>query len=103
MHSAKQDEPENPQLLCALADVTRDAEHYEAAWRVSRGRCTRAQRSLAKRAMQQIDWSQVRNCFTVIGPQPSMPAVSCLCSLGTWPVIRGLLVCVGQMPYCLPG
>ena len=34
-------------MLCYLGDVTGNAEHYHRAWKISQGRSSRSQRSLA--------------------------------------------------------
>lgn len=88
---ALQAEPDNAQLLCALGDVLREEQHYHRAWEVSRGRCTRAQRSLAKNAMQRGDFAQVpepkqdalRTCTLfghMVAPGPSAPRPGAPCS-----------------------
>lgn len=47
-----EEKPEDPKLLCLLADCTRDITHYERAWEVSKQTYPRAQRSLANYKMQ---------------------------------------------------
>lgn len=42
-------EKETPRMLCALADVTGEVELYEKAWELSLHRCTRAQRTMARK------------------------------------------------------
>lgn len=42
-----EEEPDNPQLWCALGDVTLDLKFYHIAWERSKGRSVRSQRSLA--------------------------------------------------------
>ena len=51
--------PEDASLLCALGDITLDDSHYQHAWEASKGRSTRAQRSLARSAQRQQRWQQV--------------------------------------------
>ena len=52
--------PDDASLLCALGDVTLDDKHYHEAWGVSKGRSTRAQRSLARSAQRQEHWDEVK-------------------------------------------
>jgi len=52
--------PEDASLLCALGDITPDDKHYHQAWEVSKGRSTRAQRSLARSAQRQDKWEEVK-------------------------------------------
>lgn len=51
--------PDDASLLCALGDITLDDKHYQKAWDVSKGRSTRAQRSLARSAQRQQHWEEV--------------------------------------------
>eukprot|EP01126_Amoeba_proteus_P034314 TRINITY_DN3412_c0_g2_i10.p1 TRINITY_DN3412_c0_g2~~TRINITY_DN3412_c0_g2_i10.p1 ORF type:complete len:665 (-),score=140.25 TRINITY_DN3412_c0_g2_i10:751-2673(-) len=46
---------ETPELLCILGDLTKDPTHYEKAWNLSRGRCSRAKRSLGIIAMEKLE------------------------------------------------
>ena len=48
--------PTDARLWCALGDATGEEAHFESAWRVSHGRCARAQRSLARGAAARCDW-----------------------------------------------
>ena len=54
--------PDDASLLCALGDITLDDKHYQKAWDVSKGRSTRAQRSLARSAQRQQHWEEVGSC-----------------------------------------
>ena len=49
---------ETPRMLCALGDITGEYEHYMRAWEVSGNRCTRAQRTLAKREFDKGNYEQ---------------------------------------------
>lgn len=51
--------PDDASLLCALGDITLDDKHYQKAWDMSKGRSTRAQRSLARSAQRQQHWEEV--------------------------------------------
>jgi len=51
--------PDDASLLCALGDITLDDKHYQEAWDMSKGRSTRAQRSLARSAQRQQHWEEV--------------------------------------------
>lgn len=51
-------EKRTPRMLCALGDITGDLELYEEAWEISRHRCTRAQRTLAKRSFDKGQYLQ---------------------------------------------
>ena len=44
---------ETPRLLCTLGDITGEESYYLRAWEVSSGHCSRAQRTLARRAFEQ--------------------------------------------------
>lgn len=55
---------ETAELLCSLGDVTKDREHYERAWTVSRERSARAMRSLAQHYMYvDKDHERAAACF----------------------------------------
>lgn len=51
IHERLREKPDEPKLLCLLADCTRDITHYERAWEVSNHTYPRAQRSLANYKM----------------------------------------------------
>ena len=59
MTSVVQDTPEDAGLLCALGELTREVKHFQAAWTASNGRSTRAQRCLARAAMQKQRYAEV--------------------------------------------
>ncbi len=63
--SCMQVTPDDASLLCALGDITLDDKHYQKAWDMSKGRSTRAQRSLARSAQRQQHWEEVGSliCF----------------------------------------
>ena len=48
---------ETPRLLCTLGDITGEESYYLRAWEVSSGRCSRAQRTLARRAFEKQQFS----------------------------------------------
>jgi len=67
--------PDDASLLCALGDITLDDKHYQEAWDMSKGRSTRAQRSLARSAQRQQHWEEVGNFTCAVADDHSWPAV----------------------------
>eukprot|EP01127_Copromyxa_protea_P019654 TRINITY_DN642_c0_g1_i3.p1 TRINITY_DN642_c0_g1~~TRINITY_DN642_c0_g1_i3.p1 ORF type:complete len:821 (+),score=202.87 TRINITY_DN642_c0_g1_i3:19-2481(+) len=84
---------ESPELLCILGDLTKELEHYERAWTVSRGRCPRAKRSLGIACMAKLDFEAAIAHFEVavkINPQYASIwfRMGC-CALGINDLTRG--------------
>ncbi|CAK7207095.1 hypothetical protein SEUCBS139899_009903 [Sporothrix eucalyptigena] len=50
--------PNAPRLFCILGDIEAEPMHYERAWELSKGRYSRAQRSLGEHYLQQQDWEK---------------------------------------------
>ncbi|KAL3155216.1 hypothetical protein ABBQ32_013155 [Trebouxia sp. C0010 RCD-2024] len=66
--------PDDASLLCALGDITLEDKHYHQAWEASKGRSTRAQRSLARSAQRQQHWDQAEGHWEkALGLNPLFP------------------------------
>ncbi|DBB11777.1 hypothetical protein WJX82_011005 [Trebouxia sp. C0006] len=66
--------PDDASLLCALGDITLDDKHYQKAWDMSKGRSTRAQRSLARSAQRQQHWEEAEGHWEkALGLNPLFP------------------------------
>uniref|UniRef100_A0A7S3UFE0 Tetratricopeptide repeat protein 27 homolog n=1 Tax=Picocystis salinarum TaxID=88271 RepID=A0A7S3UFE0_9CHLO len=58
-----EEEPDNPQLWCALGDITMDLSFYQAAWEKSGHRSVRSQRSLARSALRNANYVDASEHF----------------------------------------
>lgn len=56
---------ETPRLLCTVGDITGEEQYYLRAWEVSSGRCSRAQRTLARKAFNQQRYSSCTEHYTL--------------------------------------
>ncbi len=63
LEGAIQKSPTNGNLLCILGDMRGDAALYREAWRVSKGRCARAMRSLAIALVKEGDFVGAREAL----------------------------------------
>ena len=54
----KLEERKTPRMLCALGDITGEMSLYLEAWELSSHRCTRAQRTLARREFDKNNFAQ---------------------------------------------
>lgn len=55
--------PDDAKLWCALGDIQQNEAHYHKAWEVSGHRSSRAQRSLAKAALNHQDYAAAAAAF----------------------------------------
>ncbi|PSR78786.1 hypothetical protein BD289DRAFT_443404 [Coniella lustricola] len=58
-------QPNAPRLFCILGDIETDSAvaHYETAWRISKQRYARAQKSLGEHYLAQKDWVKAREAY----------------------------------------
>ncbi|KAL4238173.1 Tetratricopeptide repeat domain 27 [Mactra antiquata] len=54
---------ETPNLWCFLGDITRNIEHYEKAWELSKNRSARAQRCMGYLYFGKEDYDKCLECF----------------------------------------
>jgi len=55
--------PNAPRLFCILGDMDNEPAYYERAWEISKGRFSRAQKSLGEYCLQQKDWEGAREAY----------------------------------------
>jgi tetratricopeptide (TPR) repeat protein len=56
-------DPKYANMLCMIGDVKRDPRLYTQAWEVSKNRCARAMRSLAKWKFQEGKFTEATECW----------------------------------------
>ena len=52
-----------PRLFCILGDIEAEPKHYERAWELSKGRYSRAQRSLGEHYLQKQAWDKALDAY----------------------------------------
>ncbi|KAF6259400.1 hypothetical protein COO60DRAFT_1008225 [Scenedesmus sp. NREL 46B-D3] len=55
--------PDDAKLWCVLGDIQQQEQHYEKAWQVSGRRSSRAQRSIARSAMQRKEYARAAAAY----------------------------------------
>ncbi|KAL1904388.1 hypothetical protein Sste5344_009888 [Sporothrix stenoceras] len=52
-----------PRLFCILGEIENEPKHYDRAWDLSKGRYSRAQRSLGEHYLQQQEWEKALDAY----------------------------------------
>ena len=55
--------PNAPRLFCILGDIENEPAHYERAWKLSKNRFSRAQKSLGEYYLRQKEWERAREAY----------------------------------------
>lgn len=55
--------PNVPRLLCILGDIEAEPKHYDRAWELSKGRYSRAQRSLGEHYLSKQEWTNALDAY----------------------------------------
>ncbi|EPE05206.1 tpr repeat-containing protein [Ophiostoma piceae UAMH 11346] len=55
--------PNVPRLFCILGDIETEPKYYERAWELSKGRYSRAQRSLGEHYLQKQEWEKALEAY----------------------------------------